>query len=202
MEIETNEVQKHIDTVLAELETVEVTDQASYESAAEFLRAVKQTENTVHEVLDPQIKELYTPYKAATDERKKYLDILTKAGTQVRGKMNKYQAEQRRIAEETERKRRAEEEERRLAAAVESGREEVLDKPIVVEKVEAPKADGTYTVDVWKWELKDISQVDPRFLIVDEKAVGQLVRSMKGKAQEMVGVGIRVYAEAEVRVKA
>ena len=48
--------------------------------------------------------------------------------------------------------------------------------------------------DNWKFRIVDASKVDRRFLIPDEKAIGQIVRSMKGVAATIVG-GIEVYNE-------
>lgn len=201
MAIKTTEIQKHVDTVLAQLGAVEITDQATYEQAAELRRKLKQTQKVVDEKLGPIKAERYAPYKEVLDEIKRYTDVISKADGSVRQKMNAYQADQQRKAAEEERKRREAEEAKRLESAIETGREEILDRPVVTEKVAAPTAEGTYTVEVWEYEVTDVSKIKPEFLIVDEKKIGALVRSMKGSAQSILGDGVRVFSRSDVRIR-
>jgi hypothetical protein len=200
---EVAKVQESINTVVTKMEAMSVQTDEEVKQASEFLRKIKQSEKVVHEVFDPQVKALHEPYKAKTDERKGYLDQLSKAERVVKRMIGDYQTEQRRIREEQARKEREAEEERRLAAAIDTGHEEVLDRPVTSAKPPEPeKLEGVYTTAVWKYEVLDKQKVNAQFLTVDEKKVGQLVRSMKDEAAALLGPGIRVYAVDEVRARA
>ena len=84
---------------------------------------------------------------------------------------------------------------------MEPGHEDILEKPIAVVKSEAPKVAGTYTVDVWEFEIVDKTKINPAFIIPDEKAIGQVVRGMKEKAQELIGEGVKVTCRKDIRAK-
>jgi len=199
---ELTRVKGDVDEVVAQLGTMKVTTQEQAAEAAGFLRKIKQTGKVIHDVMDPEIKKLYDPYKTKTDERKGYLDQLAKAERAVKKMIGDYNAEQARIRAEAERKAREAEEEKRLAIAIETGHEEVLERSVAPVKAPEPeKLEGVYTATVWKWELTDIAKVKPEFLVLDEKKVGALVRSMKGDAQSILGEGIRVFSEQDVRAR-
>lgn len=51
---------------------------------------------------------------------------------------------------------------------------------------------GQFVSTSWDYELVDIKQVNPDYLVLNDKAVGALVRSMKEGAARVVG-GIRVF---------
>ena len=196
-------VRQRIAVVVAQLEQMTVATDAEMKEAGEFLRKIKQTDKIIHEVLDPQIKELYEPYKAKTDERKAYLDQLTGAEKAVKRMIGTYQTDQARARAFEERKAREAEEERRLNIAIDTGHEEVLERPVVsVKPPEPEKMDGVYSVTVWEWELLDKAKINPMFLTVDEKAINSIVRTKKDEAAAMVGDGIRVYSRQDVRARA
>jgi hypothetical protein len=205
----TKDLQKTVDTVLAELQHAKVTDQESLESANKLLVTCKQTIKYVEEHYDADLTAAQEKKKAAEAERKavvaeidRFRVPLTKAESMVKRQMSEYLREQERIRQETERKRREEEEAKRLDAAINTGREEVLDKPIAVEKEPEPElAKGTYTTKVWKYEIIDKQKINPEFLIPDEKAIGATVRSMKERAQAVLGDGVRVYSDIDVRAR-
>lgn len=200
---EITKVKENITTVVTMMKAMTVQTDQQVKEASEFLRKIKQSEKVVHEVLDPQVKSLYEPYKAKTDERKGYLDQLSKAEKEVKRMIGDYQTKQRQIREEQARKEREAEEERRLAAAIDTGHEEVLDKPVTSAKPPEPeKLEGVYTTTVWKWEVVDKSKINATFLAVDEKAVNALVRSKKDEAAALLGPGIRIYSEEQVRARA
>lgn len=201
--METLELQKHIDTVLIELKSIVIADDDGYQAAGEFLKKIKQSDKFIDEVYEPKKKEAYAPYKQILDEIKSLKDKLSPAEKSVKTAMGKYYNEQeqkRRLAEEA---RRKEEAEKRLNLAIETGHEEVLDKPVVIEKEpEMIKPSGTYAVDVWKYEITDKTKLKPEYLIVNESLIGQIVRGQKEKAQEIIGEGVRVYSEKEIRQRA
>lgn len=52
--------------------------------------------------------------------------------------------------------------------------------------------------EVWRFEVEDPSQLPPQFLVPDEKAIGAVVRSQKGKTKIP---GVRVFVEHRAVVK-
>ncbi len=194
------ELQKHIDTVIAQIKTLVIVDDTGYQTAGEFLKKVKQSEKFIDEVYEPKKKEAYAPYKIILDEMKALKDKLSPAERAVKSAMGKYYNEQEQKRREIEAARRKEEEEKRLNDAIETGKEEILDKPVVIQKEpEMVKPSGTYAVDVWKYEITDKTKLKPEYLIVNEQLIGQIVRGQKEKAQEIIGEGVRVYSEKEIR---
>lgn len=201
-ETQQTDVAKRVEDVVAALETLEVTTPEQEQQAAEFLRKIKQTEKIVVEQYEPKKKELYAPYKALLNEIKAYTDKLARVEKATRRAINTYIAEREKQRREAEEKARREEEERRLNAAVDSGREEILDQPVVAQKEPEPeRPENTYTVTRWKWEIVEKSKVNPDYLTVDEKAVNAIVRSKKDDAAGVLGPGIRVFSVQEVAVK-
>ncbi len=61
----------------------------------------------------------------------------------------------------------------------------------------APKTAGVSTRRIWKWRLKDSAAVGRTYLMVDEKKVGAIVRSLGPDAAGTVG-GIEVYPDTVV----
>ena len=59
-----------------------------------------------------------------------------------------------------------------------------------------PKAAGVAFVDQWKYEIVDAALVPREYLMVDEKKVGGVVRSLKAETRIP---GVRVYSERSVR---
>lgn len=206
---ESKDLQKTVDTVLANLQQAKVTDQASLDEANKLLVTCKQTIKTVEDHYSADLEAAQEEKRAAEAKRKavvgeidRFRVPLTKAERMVKGQMSEYLREQERQRQEAERKRREAEENRRIDAAINTGREEVLDKPIAVEKEPEPElAKGTYTTKVWKYEIIDKQKINPEFLIPDEKAIGATVRSMKDRAQAVLGDGVRVYSDIDVRAR-
>jgi hypothetical protein len=57
---------------------------------------------------------------------------------------------------------------------------------------EAPRVAGLQMREVWEFTILDPKKINPEFLIPDEKKIGQLVRSLKGDAQALLGAGVKV----------
>lgn len=203
------ELQKSVDTVLAEMDRITIDSDEHYEQAGSFLRKVKQTAKVVEDAYTDELEAAKEKKKQAEAERKEvqqnikyFTDQLERAEKIVKRQMSEYLAEQERKRREAEAKRRKEEEEVRLAQAEETGDERYLDTPVAPKKEPAPpKAEGTYTVEVWKYEITNKAKINPDYLQPNEKAIGALVRSMKGEAQAVLGEGVKVYSEKEVRAR-
>lgn len=206
---ETTELQKTIDTVVAEIEGLVIQDQDGLAAANEFLKKVKATAKIVEETFSARLADAQekkrvaeTERKAVADEIKKYTDRLDRAESAVKRIMSAYLQEQERLRLEEDQRRKKEEDDRRLAAAIETGHEEILDKPVTFVKAPEPElAKGTYTVDVWEYEIIDKAKISPAYLIPDEVAIRKTVTSMKDRAQEIVGPGIRVTCRKDIRTR-
>ena len=124
--------------------------------------------------------------------------------------LDRYDAEQRRIADEARRQaeetaRKAREfEERRAARAVERGDFDTAEKanqaaatvqaPVIAAKI--PEVKGVATIEVWKYEVTDASLLPREYLKPDEVAIGAMVRAKKG---DTTIPGVRVYSETSRR---
>lgn len=66
--------------------------------------------------------------------------------------------------------------------------------------VDLPRAEasGTSLREVWKFSVIDLAIVPREYLIVDEKAIGAVVRALKGRASIP---GVRVYSEKTMSAK-
>lgn len=68
------------------------------------------------------------------------------------------------------------------------------DAPVVIPTIElaAPKVAGTSARTSWKYEIVDSSKIPHEYMIIDEKAIGVVVRAQK----EHTSIpGVRVYSE-------
>ena len=196
-------IPERIDSVLAEMDKLEITNQAQYQTAGEWLKRNKQTQTIVKEHFEPERLATYQAYKAVTDTIKGYLDKLTRSERSVKRMLSTYMEEQDRKRREEERRlaeiARKREEERLLAEAIETGDESVLEEPVeapVVHVEAPPKVDGVSYVEHWTFEITDPASIPREYLIPDEKKIRQVVRVLKGDAKI---AGVRIYAEKTVR---
>jgi len=204
MQTDTQELQKTVDGIIAEMATIKITSEEDALQAGSFLRKNKETQKFVKDYFEDARAATYKAYKEVTDQIKFFVGKLEKAEKAVKRKVSDYQMEQerarreeaRRLAEEA----RKREEERRLAQAIETGDEEILEKPVEAPqvKVEEPrKMDGVSFVEKWTYEIQDVSQIPREYLMPDERKIRSHVASMKDKAKIP---GVRIYADKTVRV--
>ena len=203
-----SKVTKSVEEVLS-LQLVAIGTQAEYTAAGEFLIKCKKTAKFVKDHYDLELKtaqkkkgEAEAERRAVVDKIQAFTDKLDHAERQVKNVMATFYATEERRRIQAEQKRRQEEEEKRLQTAIDTGHEEVLDKPIAVKKEEKPKAVGTYAVDVWEYQITDKSRINPDYLIPDEKAIGTLVRSQKERAAKILGPGVNVVCRKDIRARA
>lgn len=204
MQTDTQELQKTVDGIIAEMATIKITSEEDALQAGSFLRKNKETQKFVKDYFEDARKTTYDAYKEVTDQIKFFVGKLEKAEKAVKRKVSDYQMEQERIRREEARRlaeeARKREEERRLAQAIETGDEEILEKPVEVPqvKVEEPrKMDGVSFVEKWTYEIQDVSQIPREYLMPDERKIRSHVASMKDKAKIP---GVRIYADKTVRV--
>lgn len=206
---ENKELQKTIDTVVAEIAGLVIKDQDGLTIANEFLKKCKVTAKTVEDAYAGKLAEAQEKKKAAeaerkavADEIKMFTDRLDKAEAAAKRIISAYLQEQERIRIEEDQKRRKEEEDRRIATAIETGHEEILDKPVTFVKAPEPQlSKGTYTVDVWEFEIVDKAKINPEFLVVDESAVRKTVQALKDRAVSVIGSGVKVTCRKDIRTR-
>jgi len=68
--------------------------------------------------------------------------------------------------------------------------------PIVEPRI--GKASGTSFRTNWTYRIKDIDKIDRKYMIPNEIMIGQICRSLKKSASEILGPGIEVYSEESI----
>lgn len=140
--------------------------------------------------------------KAQQEEAQRKADLLTKSGNHVAAAQLQSEATQAGAAA-IKAERRAENIETRAEARVETLTQQA--STIVAAIVEAPvlKAEGRKTRKVWKWKLKDVKKLDPKYTVPNDTMLNTLVRSMKKEAEVLVGEGaIEVWEEDDLSITA
>lgn len=191
---------RDVESVLAEMKELSVTDGEQAKQAGEFLTRVKLTQQIVTAVFEPERKRTYAEYQEVLKARDELTKPLERAEREVKRMISAWRTEEERKRREAEAAARKAEEERRLAEAMETGNEEVLEKPIFAPQTPEPqKLDGISYMDVWRYEIVDEFKLPRAFLVPDEKAIARHVRENKGATQIP---GVRVYCEKVVRAGA
>lgn len=213
------ELKKETNNAVAKANAMTVVDNKTNEVASNFLKNLKTLQKEIEAELAPGIEKAFNLHRTLVDQRKRFLAPLQAAEQAIKTKISIFlvEEEQKRLeaqrkaqaaAEAAERKRKAEleaqakaheaagrtekaEERRQLA------QETFIPTPIVESTVEKQK--GVSTIQVWKFEITDENLVPREYLMVDEKAIGQVVRALKDKAKIP---GVRVYSTNEVRARA
>jgi len=205
---ETTELTRSVDAITAKVETLVIETTEAYEATGEFLKNCKKTAKQVEAFYSEDLTAATDKKKAAEAERKEvsnkiklFTDKLDRAERAAKNLMSNFLTKQEVANRKADADRRKIEEEKRLDLAIETGHEEILEKPIAVVMSEVPKVEGTYTVDVWGYEIIDKTKINAAFIIPDEKAIGQVVRSMKEKAQELIGEGVKVTCRKDIRAR-
>jgi hypothetical protein len=189
-----------------------IIDDANLTIANQFLIDCRQMRKRIGEHCDPVIEQAHKAHKAAVRQKKIFEEPVIKAEQIIMPKITKYRSdqEQKRLAEE---KRLREEAERKaqeeaLAQAIEaeqSGAIEIADEimaapvqfvaPVVKD---LPKMESVSEREVWSFDVVNINLLPKEFLIVDEKAIGRVVRAMKDKTN-IPGVLVKCNKTLAVR---
>ncbi len=202
-------IEQKVNEIVAGIQSLSIQTDEEYQSAGEFLKKCKVSAKEVENYYSDDLEAAKEKKRIAEEERKKvqanikaYTDKLDKAERAAKRIMAEYSESKEKERREAERKRIAAEEEKRIAEAIETGDDEVLDKPPEKHKEsEGPKVEGTYTVTIWEYEIVDKSKINPEYVMPDNKAIGSLVRSQHEKAQDILGPGVRVYSRKDVRAR-
>lgn len=200
----------------ARVAALAIVDDASLIAAGELLKAIKEARKAIEADFAESKKAANALHKAITAQENKYDAPWATADGKVRAAISKYTDEQAairrkeeaRLAEEA-RKRREEEALQSAIKLEAEGKAEqaaaVLDKPIVAAPVALAKpvnAAGVTMVTVKRFRVLDVTKAKPEFLVLNEKAVAELVKAVGKRAEEIVGVGcIEFYETQEPRVR-
>lgn len=198
-----SEISKEVSVIELRANGVAISSQKDYEDAAEFTKAIKQSQKKVEEFWEPLRLSTKKAYDDILARKKQMLDPLLVAEKTVKSKMSAYITEVRRIQAEQERERQrlAEEEANRkldeAIAASEKGDEAAADYAMAEAEMisesarypsapqAVPKASGVSTSKAWKITAIDSDKVPVTFSgielrPVNEKMVMQLIKASKG----------------------
>jgi len=67
----------------------------------------------------------------------------------------------------------------------------------VIER-ETPRIAGVATRVAWKCEVVDASQINPAFMMPDEKKIRRQVAALHGDAAAVIGPGVRIWSERQL----
>ena len=183
------ELQKNVERVLETLDGLQITNDEENREAAEFLKDIKTTEKIVTEHFEPARKEAKAAYDKVLSDKKFYIDKLKRAEQATKKMMSEWRAAE-------EERRRKEQEDKLLEEAESTGNEEALNQEVDAKPKE--KLDGISYQTYWTYEIVDASKLPMAMLVPDEKRIGQLVRTHKEEAQQILGPGVKVKKEQRV----
>jgi len=196
-------IEKRTQALTTQANSIAISNQKQYETANEFLRAVKGLQKEIHSTFDPIVEAAHRTHKEATSKRKEHLDPVIGAEGIVKGKMILYSdkmeairiAEQRRIdakaREEEERKRkelasRAEKWAAKGKIAKAEELQEQAEEVEVVAPVIAPKVEkvaGVIYSKTYSVDTADIKQVPREYLLINFPALNKRAQASKGMAK-------------------
>ena len=200
-------LRKDVDTILAEMEGVDITTNEQFEETGAFVQGIKSKQKEVKDHYEQKRARSYDIYKAVTTKISSYIDPLAKAERIVKKKLGDYRVEMVRLRriEETEKLAIAETqaETRQLADAEETGDDSILDEPLIVAppvlETEVPKMKGISFTTVWKFVMEDIGELPVGYMKPDVKKIQGVVDALK----EATAIpGIRVFSEQQVGARA
>ena len=183
-----------------------ITNADDYKHAGEWWKAGRDMMAAIDNAYDSIIAAAHKAHKEAVAKKKYFYEPVEQATKRVKRLMADYDAEQERIrkAEQLrlEAEARAREEERKLNEAIAVAatdpvqadaimEETIIVAPVILPK-STPKVEGMVYREIWKFEITDAGKIPRQFMTPDEKAIGGVVRSLKGQTNIP---GVRVYSE-------
>jgi hypothetical protein len=189
---------------------VRITDQESYNAAAELLIAIADLKKQIVEYNADPKKSAYDTWKLICSREKRGLDPLAEGEQILKRIMGTFVQEQERLRLEAQRKAdeeaRRKEEEARLSLAVEAEQygapeetiQEIVNTPMTVQRnvvpsqFAKPAGIGTSHKPVYKWELVNKSQVPEEYKMIDSVKINGIIRAM-GNTHPIPG--IRIYED-------
>ena len=186
-------------------------DDSNYRAATEQTQALKSVVDEITQLYEPFAAGLFKAHRTVTKLRGDNLAAAEGEVKRLKSEREAFAAEQERMRREAAQKAQQEAYEREQARLIEEARqvaatgnaaaaEEILEEAVnlevapVVLPSTVPQIQGTSFRTAWDWELKDFTKLKPKFVKVDEVAIGKIVRSMHKSAETLVGEGaIRVW---------
>jgi len=213
-------------TIADQAKIIRIANGTEYAAAAEMLKNVVSMRKQVEETFSPMKDAAYKAHRAVCDQEKKIMAPVAEAESYLRRTIADYtvkenearRAEERRLMEEDRRQKeiaaQAQADELALhdaqlaANAGDHARaEEIIAQPRplapiratpVVIQSEIPKNTGVSTRENWKFRIVDADKVPKEYLQVNETAIGQVVRALKGRTNI---AGVEVYDAGGVSVR-
>jgi len=196
-------IEKRTQALTTQANSIAISNQKQYETANEFLRAVKGLQKEIHSTFDPIVEAAHRTHKEATSKRKEHLDPVIGAEGIVKDKMIAYDDKMEAIRIEEQRKidaKAREEEERKrkeLASRAEKwaakGKiakaeelQEQAEEVEVVAPVIAPKVEkvaGVIYSKTYSVDTADINQVPREYLLINFPALNKRAQASKGMAK-------------------
>jgi hypothetical protein len=212
--IETDELKKESELVIGDAKQIaaSITSDAGLTAAAEFLVKIKGMRKKISDKFSPLTKSAYDTWKKIIALEKELDDPLLQAeSTFLKPAMGKYQREQEQIRQKAQDELRLrmqqEEEDVRMAQAVvqeQMGNKDVAEaiiaEPVYVAPVILPKpekTDGVSYKTIWRFEIVNEALIPRQYMMVNQPAIGAIVRAMKGATSIE---GIKVFEETSVAV--
>jgi len=204
------ELAQEIKTMEIQAGAVEVASPEQYQTAGNFLAAVKGLLTKVNEAFDPIIKTSHAAWKKAIEVKKEHEAPLLKAESIVNQRMVAFRQEEARIRRQEEDRLRAEAqakaEKERAERAAEIAKTEgkraakailatpVEIAPVVIEKPNL-KVEGLQVRTIWKARVVDEMKIPREYLIVDMTKLNGVARSLREKFSV---AGAEAYSEESI----
>jgi len=205
------------DLVLRANQTTEIVTADHYREAVDLGKALRAMNKGILEFWKPLVEKAHQAHKALCVRRDTMTKPVEAAISAVDGKIGQYlhKQEQERLQREREAQEaalRAEQDRlmRESQNLSELGQHKEAEA-VLVEAVNAtpppvilpsavPKVSGVAQRTIWRWRIKDASQIKREYLTPDELKISQIVRALKGSAAVTVG-GIEVFEEKSVSMR-
>jgi len=199
-------------SILEEIRTIEVNNDESFGYVKGLIDSAKENKTRINGFYAPLVESAYKAHKVLTTQRKQMIDpleqIIREGGLKNGAYTSMMEQEQEKleIAMQAAAKAEAENECKDYAAQLEANGEheaakEILEHakhikapPVKVDSMLPDTAKGTRTTMAWKFRITNPKLVPDSYKIVDEKAIGALVRVQKGNCEIP---GIEVYSEVK-----
>lgn len=206
------QVALQIEVMANELTDYKVQSNEDLELAAEKLKEVKGKSKELTEMRLSMTRPLDDSKKRIMDFFRRPLDILASMEKTIKFAALNYQQEQERIRQEQERKlqeaARKEEEKKRAQLETRAQKAEEKGNPEKAQELREKQADvfvpaptlqstvvkpkGIATKKIWKYRIVDEAAIPRKYLIPNEKMLGELARATRGVVEI---AGVEFYAE-------
>jgi len=198
------ETQMEIEPVVMAANELQVTDDETNRIAGELLKDIKTRQKQVKDLwLEPK-QEAKKAHSTICQKEKDMLEPLARAESIIKASISQYHLKLERERRELQAAKEAELRriEQEAQAALETGDVEAMTEVAIkqaevanISEVKAGKVSGVSVKKVWKFEITDVSQVPREYMVVNEKAIGQVVKATNGAISIP---GVRAYQENQI----